>query len=106
MLKTELIEIIRNGENSAVALKQDTLESHRLAKELVAFANFEGGMVLLGVEDNGTICGISRENLEEWVMNVCRDKIRPEIIRLMKEHNNTSPDLIEDGERFTVILWR
>lgn len=80
MFKAELIEIIRNGENSAVEFKQDTLENYKLARELVAFANFEGGMVLFGVEDDGTVCGISRENLEEWVMNICRDKIRPEII--------------------------
>ena len=32
-------------------------------------ANVQGGMVLLGVEDNGTIGGITRPNLEEWVMD-------------------------------------
>ncbi|MCY4427345.1 MAG: hypothetical protein OXC05_09995, partial [Halieaceae bacterium] len=34
----------------------------------------------LGVEDDGTITGLVRRDLEEWVMNVCRDKIRPAII--------------------------
>ncbi len=27
------------------------------------------------------------------------------IIRGMREHNGTEPDLIEDGERFIVRLW-
>ena len=78
--RTELPEIIANGENSGVRFSRDTLQDHDLAKALVAFSNLDGGMVLLGVEDNRTVSGLTRDRLEEWVMNVCRDKIRPGII--------------------------
>ena len=78
--RTELLEIIANGENSGVEFKRDDLRTQDLAKVLVAFSNFQGGMVLLGVEDDGTITGLMRHGLEEWVMNVCRDKIRPAIV--------------------------
>ncbi|MCY4311149.1 MAG: putative DNA binding domain-containing protein [Rhodospirillaceae bacterium] len=78
--RTELLEIIANGENSGVEFKRDDLSTKDFAEELVAFSNFQGGMVLLGVEDDGTITGLMRCDLEEWVMNVCRDKIRPAII--------------------------
>lgn len=78
--RTELLEIIRDRENSGVEFKRDDLRPEDLAKELVAFSNLEGGMVLLGVEDDGTVQGLMRSNLEEWVMSVCRDKIRPAII--------------------------
>lgn len=80
MTHTELLEIIRNGENSGVEFKRDVIENHDLAKELVAFSNLAGGVVLLGVEDDGSISGITRPKLEEWVMTACRDKIRPAII--------------------------
>src|SRR5437016_9693051 len=80
MTRTELLEIVRNGENSGVEFKRDVVANHDLAKELVAFSNFNGGMVLLGIEDEGTISGITRQDLEEWVMTTCRDKIRPGII--------------------------
>ena len=60
--------------------KRDELKPEGLAKEIVAFSNFQGGVVLLGVEDDGSISGVTRPKLEEWVMTVCRDKIRPEII--------------------------
>jgi ATP-dependent DNA helicase RecG len=80
MTKTELLEIIRNGENSGVEFKRDTIENRELAKELVALGNLDGGSVLLGVEDDGTIRGLTRDKVEEWVMTTCRDKIRPEII--------------------------
>ena len=78
--RTELLDMITNGENSGVEFKRDDLATQDLAKELVAFSNLEGGMVFLGVEDDGTVSGLTRPNLEEWVMNVCRDKIRPAIV--------------------------
>lgn len=78
--RTELLEIIANGGNSGVALRRDDLDARALAKELAAFSNLEGGMVLLGAEDDGTITGLMRDDLEGWVMNVCRDRIRPAIV--------------------------
>lgn len=77
---TELLEIIRNGENSGVEFKRDDIQNVDLVRELVAFANLEGGLVLLGVEDNGHVSGITRTDPEMWVMNACRDKIRPGLI--------------------------
>jgi ATP-dependent DNA helicase RecG len=87
----ELFDIIRNGENSGVEFKRDVLQNHDLAKELVAFSNLSGGMVLLGVEDDGSISGLTRPDLEEWVMTACRDKIRPGIIPFFEILRNVEP---------------
>ena len=78
--RTELLELINNGENSGVEFKRDDIDNRQLARELVAFSNFEGGSALLGVEDDGSISGIVRDDVEEWVMGACRDKIRPPLI--------------------------
>ena len=67
-------------------------------EELVAFSNFEGGMVLLGVEDDGTITGLTRERLEEWVMTACRDKIRPAIIPFFETIRN-----VESGKDVAIV---
>jgi len=80
MTKSELLDLIRNGENSGVEFKRDNVDPRALAKEIVALANLRGGRIVLGVEDAGLISGIQRLDLEEWVMTVCRDKVRPEII--------------------------
>ncbi len=80
MLKTELLEIIANGENSGVEFKRDDVRPEQLAREIVALANFQGGRVILGVEDDGSISGIQRDNLEEWVMNIVHEKIHPLIL--------------------------
>ena len=80
MRKADIDELLANGESSGVEWKRDAIDARALAKELVAFANLRGGAVVLGVEDDGSISGITRGDLEEWVMNACRSKIRPEII--------------------------
>ncbi len=45
--RTELLEQINNGENSGVEFKRDVIDNRALAKELVAFSNLSGGVVLL-----------------------------------------------------------
>jgi len=71
MNRADLLEIIANGENSSVEFKRDDVDNRAFAKEVVAFSNFEGGMILLGVEDDGTISGVARPNVEQWVITAC-----------------------------------
>lgn len=86
MLKTELFEIIANGENSGVEFKRDDCRPEQLAKEVVAMANLQGGRILLGVEDDGTISGLTRDNTEEWVMDtVFGAKVHPLMIPFYEE---------------------
>ncbi len=82
MNKAELIELIRNGENSKVEFKRDDISPEVLAKEISALLNFEGGRILIGVEDDGRITGLmrSRETLEQWTMNIARENVQPAII--------------------------
>ena len=85
MLKNELLEIIANGENSGIEFKRDGIRPEQLAKEIVALANLQGGRLLLGVEDDGTISGLQQKNAQEWVLNVFRDKVFPQIIQFYEE---------------------
>lgn len=80
MKESEITAILQNGENSGVEFKRDDIRPEQLAKEIVAFLNFKGGKIFLGVEDDGLISGLTRNSLEEWVMNVCSDKVHPRII--------------------------
>lgn len=82
MTRTDLAEIIRNGESSGMEFKRDDVHPDRLAREISALANFEGGRILLGIEDDGTVTGLTRDvqQAEEWVMNLCRNNVRPSLI--------------------------
>ena len=89
--RAEFLELVANGESSGVKFKRDVLQNHELAKELVALSNLEGGMVVLGVDDDGRIAGLTRDRLDEWVMTACRDKIRPGIIPYFETIRNVQP---------------
>ncbi|WP_457570724.1 RNA-binding domain-containing protein [Desulfovulcanus sp.] len=98
MNKTELLELITNGENSGVEFKRDDVRPEQLAKEIVALANFKGGKIILGVEDDGTITGIKRDNLEEWVMDtVFARYVHPMILPFYEEIQ------VDDERRVAVI---
>ncbi len=79
MNRTELTELIQNGENSGVEFKRDDIVPEKLAKEMSALLNHEGGHILLGVETDRTVSGLSREpeKAEEWVMEAARVHLRP-----------------------------
>lgn len=78
MNKIDFLEVLRNGENSKVEFKNVNVSAGKLAIEVVSFLNHEGGYIFLGVEDDHTLSGVTTDkNLEEWVANICRDKIYP-----------------------------
>jgi ATP-dependent DNA helicase RecG len=98
MLKSELLEIIASGENSGVEFKRDDIRPVQMAREIVGMANVQGGMVLLGVENDGTIGGITRPNLEEWVMDTVFERyIHPLMIPHYLEV------LVDDHKRVAAI---
>ncbi len=98
MTKSELLELIANGENSGVEFKRDDLRPEQLAREVVALANFQGGRILLGVEDDGTITGIQRADLERWVMDTVFGRtVHPMILPFYEEIQ------IADQHRVAVI---
>ena len=68
-------------ENSALEFKTTEVHPDSLAREMVAFANSQGGTILLGVADDAQIEGIDRDkNWEEWVANISRNNINPPLI--------------------------
>ena len=79
MNRTELLELIANNENSRVEFKRDDCHPDEIAREMSALLNLEGGVILLGVEKDQRISGLtrSREAAEEWVMNIARNNLQP-----------------------------
>lgn len=80
MNKKELLEIIEKGEDSFTELKEEKIHSNDLAAEIVAFANTEGGFILLGVSDKKEIKGVSTpDNTMQRVENICYNNCEPSI---------------------------
>ena len=75
-----ITELIEQGENSAVEFKTADVRPESLAKEIVAFANGHGGVVLVGVADNGQVTGLENPaHFNDWVANIARTSINPPI---------------------------
>ncbi|MDE0302259.1 MAG: putative DNA binding domain-containing protein [Gammaproteobacteria bacterium] len=89
--QADILEIIASGENSKVEFKRDIVKNEDVARELVALSNMQGGVVLLGVANDHTVVGLTRDNIEEWVMTLCRDKIRPAIIPTFSVFKDVEP---------------
>lgn len=76
----ELLNLIENGENFYIEFKEEQIKAKDLGEEIVAFANSEGGTILIGVSDDGTIKGVTSKKIEETIMNICRNNVTPNII--------------------------
>lgn len=78
MSPQEIGELIRQGENESIEFKELPVRSEVVAREMVAFANGLGGVILLGVTDQGIPCGVdAASHLEEWIMNIARNSVIP-----------------------------
>jgi ATP-dependent DNA helicase RecG len=76
----EILQLIAGGENSSVEFKSADVKIDTLAKEIVAFSNTSGGVILLGVEDDGNISGLpDKRKTAEWLANIARNNIVPAV---------------------------
>ncbi|NWH06062.1 RNA-binding domain-containing protein [Desulfobacter latus] len=72
--------LIDQGENQFIEFKEQKVHPDSIAKEMAAFANTQGGTILIGVSDQSGICGVDdSKNWEEWVANISRHNIIPAI---------------------------
>jgi predicted HTH transcriptional regulator len=68
-----IFKLIAEGEHQTQDFKYCINDSRKIAKSLVAFANTDGGRLLIGVKDNGHIIGVRSE--EEYYMVEAAAKI-------------------------------
>lgn len=78
-MSSYIYKLIAEGEHQQQDFKFCINDSKKIAKSLVAFANTDGGRLLIGVKDNGKIAGISSD--EEFYMVEAAAKIysKPQI---------------------------
>ncbi len=83
------------GEDSRVQFKEVVLGDHGVrspnteesAGQMVAFANAQGGVIFLGVDDAGVARGLPAERIavvESWVVNVATNNCDPPIIPVLR----------------------
>ncbi len=111
--KTEqILDAVRRGEDSDIEFKEVYFSGgnkvtaprpDHIAKELEAFANANGGILIFGINDKSReILGVAEENLdlfEQWVQQICNDKVKPGLpINLYRR------EIPVDAERVVTVL--
>ena len=74
-------------ENKTTEFKRKYVDD--IKNTITAFANCDGGTVYIGIEDDGTVCGV--ENVDETMLqvtNAIRDAVRPDVTMFVECRND------------------
>jgi ATP-dependent DNA helicase RecG len=79
--RTELMRLVRGGEDTYLELKVKLSNSERIAQEIVALANTGGGVIVFGVNDQLRVEGIEEgEAVQDELVRICREDVVPALI--------------------------
>lgn len=78
----EILTILSQGEDSLNQFKKNITNADSLAAEIVAFSNGLGGRLFIGVDDDGTVTGLSKEDIQrlnQLVSNTASQNVIPAV---------------------------
>ena len=79
--RTELMRLVRGGEDTYLELKVKLSNPERIAQGIVALANTGGGTIVFGVNDQMRVEGIDHpEQVQDELVRICREEIIPPLI--------------------------
>jgi ATP-dependent DNA helicase RecG len=82
LTEQDLLTKLSTGETSFVQFKERISDADSLETEIVAFANALGGSIVIGVADNGTVKGLTKDDKEKYIQlnsNISSQRINPPI---------------------------
>ena len=83
--KQYIQRLIEQGEGLHLDFKFEVSDAAKIARSLTAFANTDGGKLLIGVKDNGNISGIFSEEEYFMIENAAAHYCRPAVHFISKE---------------------
>ncbi len=82
--RSELLRLIRGGEDTYLELKVKLSNPDKIAKGIVALANTDGGTMIFGVSDQLRVEGVrNAEGVQEELARICREEIFPPVLPLL-----------------------
>ncbi len=80
--KDYILSLIEQGEHEHQDFKFQISDARKIARSIAAFANNDGGRLLVGVKDNGKIAGVSSDEeiymVEQAASMYCRPEQKPQ----------------------------
>ena len=94
-MNKHISNLISQGENLHLDFKFEISDAKKIARTFSAFANTEGGKLLIGVKDNGAIAGI-RTDEEIFMIESAADIFsRPKVFYTVKTWNIEGKTILE-----------
>jgi len=72
-------KLIAEGEHQQLDFKFEISDAKKIARSLVAFANTDGGHLLIGIKDNGVIAGVRSEEEVYMIETASHLYCKPEV---------------------------
>lgn len=94
-MDTYVKKLIEGGENQHLDFKYCVSDSRKIARTLSAFSNTDGGRILIGVRDNGSIAGIKTDEEIYMVDTAAHLFCRPEITYTIRQHVSGGKTILE-----------
>ena len=94
-MATHIQKLISEGEHQRLDFKFGITDSKKIARSLAAFANTDGGRLLLGVKDNGIIAGVRTDEEYYMIENGAHLYCKPEVYFEMKEWTESGRTVME-----------
>ncbi|HNQ68424.1 MAG TPA: ATP-binding protein [Bacteroidales bacterium] len=91
----DILNRIKAGEGQNLDFKHSISDTKKIARSLVAFANTEGGSLLIGVRDNGSIAGINSEEEYYMIETAAILHCRPEVKFDFANHTVNGKSVLE-----------
>lgn len=93
MTLSDAQRLIARGENGTVEFKRKIRHPEKVIKELVAFANTDGGYLFVGVSDDGQLNGLPFPDddiyaLNQAISNYCRPQMEYEVETIALNEKN------------------
>jgi len=94
-MNSYISRLIQQGEHQTQDFKYCISDSRKIARSLVAFANTDGGRLLIGVKDNGRIAGVRSEEEYYMVESAAKMYSNPPINFTTKQHHVEGKTVLE-----------
>lgn len=83
--RQELIRLVRGGEDTYLELKVRLSNSEKIAQEICALANTDGGTIIFGVTDQLRVEGVDAPDfVRDELVRICRDELVPPLLPLIE----------------------
>ena len=88
-------KLISEGEHQMLDFKFEISDSKRIARSLAAFANTDGGRLLVGVKDNGSIAGIRSDEEIHMIQAAAEMYCQPKVHYSTREWEINGKNVLE-----------